>query len=73
LGIAALFNPLRRRVQSFIDRRFFRSMYIAEKVLEQFAANTRHAVELEHLTDVLMDVVEQTVQPVNMGLWLKPK
>jgi hypothetical protein len=72
LGIAALFNPLRGWAQDFIDRRFFRSKYIAEKVLEQFALTSREDVELERLTDVLLDVVEKTVQPMKMGLWLKP-
>jgi hypothetical protein len=73
LGIAALFNPLRRRVQDFIDRQFFRRKYIAEKVLEQFAVTARENVELEPLTDVLLRVVEKTVQPVKVGLWLKSK
>jgi hypothetical protein len=73
LGIAALFNPLRRWAQDFIDRRFFRSKYIAEKVLEQFAVTAREDVELERLKAVLLSVVEKTVQPVKMGVWLKPK
>jgi hypothetical protein len=71
LTIAALFNPLRNRVQDFIDRRFFRKKYNAERALTQFAATARDEVELDKLTNALLSVVEDTVQPEKTSLWLK--
>lgn len=71
LAIAALFTPLRRRVQDIVDRRFYRRKYNAEQVLAQFAATARDEVELSRLTDQLLLAVEDTMQPAQVGLWLR--
>jgi hypothetical protein len=72
LLVAALFQPLRRRVQALVDRRFNRARYDAERTVSAFAAQLRDEVDLESLGADVLEVVAQTVAPASVGLWIRP-
>jgi hypothetical protein len=71
LAVAALFTPLRRRIQDFIDRRFYRHKYNAEQVLSAFSQTLRDEVDLDRLSGSILGVVEETMQPAHLSLWVK--
>ena len=71
LLIAALFNPLRRRVQSLIDRRFYREKYNASRLLEHFARTARDETELERLERAVAEIIEQTMRPDKISIWIR--
>lgn len=72
LVIAGLFQPLRRRIQTFIDRRFYRNKYDASKLLARFSSRLRDEIDLDRLGAELISVVEKSMQPAHVSLWLRP-
>ena len=72
LVIYLLFQPLRRHIQRLIDRRFYRHKYDATKIVAAFSTTLRHEVDLDQLCEQLLTVVQETVQPTFVSLWLRP-
>jgi hypothetical protein len=71
LAIAALFNPLRKRIQTGIDQRFYRQQYDQAKVLASLSTTLREEVDLDRLTDSILNVVEETMQPGHLSMWFR--
>jgi hypothetical protein len=72
LALAAVFQPARRRIQATVDRRFNRRRYDAGRMVQVFSARLRQEVDLDTLTAELLAVVDQTVEPTTVSLWLRP-
>jgi hypothetical protein len=72
LAAAALFNPLRRRVQLMVDRRFNRARYDADRTVAAFAAGLKDAVDLDSVRDDLASVVGKALEPVHVSVWMRP-
>jgi hypothetical protein len=71
LAVAALFNPLRKRVQSWVDRHFNRSTYDTELVMDEFAGSLRDEVDADEVVDGWVEAVEETMQPSAVGVWVR--
>jgi hypothetical protein len=72
LAIAALFQPLRQRIQAIIDRRFYRRQYDAQKTMDAFSSTLRAEVDLEQVREQVVTVVQETMQPSHVSFWLLP-